>query len=162
MAAILARMTDAATLPNRADDFEPLPEEAARRWAKFGQSDTVFFPNLIGLAVEEVRIDYCRMRLPFKPELLHAGGIVHGGAIASLMDAVLVPAVGSTLDRNANYSTVDLHVQYIGALKDEDAIAEGWVTRRGRSVVFCESEAFGATSGRRIAKSILTYNISTR
>ena len=115
---------------------------------------------LIGLEVEETRVDYCRMRMPFKAELLHAGGVVHGGAIASLMDAVLVPAVGSVLGPKDRFSTVDLHVQYIGAVKDEDVIAEGWVTKRGRSVVFCESEAIGATSGRTVAKSVLTYNVS--
>ncbi len=144
----------------RADRYEPLPEDAAERWGRFGRSDTVFYPALLGLEVEETRVDYCRMRMPFKPELLHAGGIVHGGAIASLMDAVLVPAVGAVLGPNARYSTVDLHVQYIGAVKDEDVVAEGWVTKRGRSVVFCESEAVGATSGRLIARSVLTYNVS--
>lgn len=144
----------------RADRYQPLPADAAARWAKFGKSETVFYPMLIGLEVEETRIDYCRMRLPFKAELLHAGGVVHGGAIASLMDAVLVPAVGSVLGRNDRYSTVDLHVQYIGAVKDEDVVAEGWVTKRGRTVVFCESEAIGAGSGRLIAKSVLTYNVS--
>lgn len=146
---------------SRADQFEPLPADASARWAKFGKSDIVYYPMLLGLEVEETRIDYCRMRLPFKPELLHAGGIVHGGAIASLMDAVLVPAVGSVLGRNDRYSTVDLHVQYIGAVKDEDLVAEGWVTKRGRSVVFCESEAFGASTGRLVARSVLTYNVST-
>jgi uncharacterized protein (TIGR00369 family) len=146
---------------NRADSYEPLPDDAAARWAKFGKSETVFYPMLLGLEVEETRIDYCRMRLPFKAELLHPGGIVHGGAIASLMDAVLVPAVGSVLGPKDRYSTVDLHVQYIGAVKDEDVIAEGWVTRRGRSVVFGESEAVGADSGRLIAKSVLTYNVSS-
>jgi len=145
----------------RAEHYEPLSEEAAARWAKFGKSDTVFYPMLIGLEVEETRVDYCRMRMPFKAELLHPGGIVHGGAIASLMDAVLVPAVGSVLGPKDRYSTVDLHVQYIGAVKDEDVVAEGWVTKRGRSVVFCESEAVGATSGRLIAKSVLTYNVSS-
>jgi uncharacterized protein (TIGR00369 family) len=145
---------------SRAEQFEPLPADAAARWAKFGKSETVFYPMLLGLDVEETRIDYCRMRLPFKPELLHAGGIVHGGAIASLLDAVVVPAVGSTLGPKDRYSTVDLHVQYIGAVKDEDVIAEGWVTRRGRTVVFCESEAVGASSGRLVAKSVLTYNVS--
>jgi uncharacterized protein (TIGR00369 family) len=147
-------------MTGRADQYQALPDDAAARWARFGRSETVFYPMLLGLEVEEVRIDYCRMRMPFKPELLHAGGIVHGGAIASLMDAVLVPAVGSVLGPNDRFSTVDLHVQYIGAVTDEDVVAEGWVTRRGRSVVFCESEAFGATSGRRIAKSVLTYNVS--
>lgn len=144
----------------RADQYQPLPAEAAARWAKFGKSDVVFFPSLIGLEVEETRIDYCRMRMPFKAELLHAGGVVHGGAIASLMDAVLVPAVGSVLGPTDRFSTVDLHVQYIGAVKDEDVVAEGWVTKRGRSVVFCESQAVGASSGRLIAKSVLTYNVS--
>ena len=144
----------------RADRYEPLPVDAAARWTKFGKSETVFYPMLLGLDVEETRIDYCRMRMPFKPELLHAGGIVHGGAIASLMDAVLVPAVGSVLGPQDRFSTVDLHVQYIGAVKDEDVVAEGWVTKRGRSVVFCESEAIGATSGRLIAKSVLTYSVS--
>ena len=143
-----------------ADQYETLPTDAAARWAKFGKSETVFYPMLLGLEVEETRTDYCRMRMPFKPELLHPGGIVHGGAIASLMDAVLVPAVGSVLGPNDRYSTVDLHVQYIGAVKDEDVVAEGWVTKRGRSVVFCESEALGASSGRLIARSVLTYNVA--
>jgi len=145
----------------RAHRYEPLPADAAARWAKFGRSETVFYPMLLGLEVEEVRIDYCRMRMPLRTELLQPGGVVHGGAIASLMDAVLVPAVGSTLGARDRYSTVDLHVQFIGAVKDEDVLAEGWVTRRGRSVVFCESEAVGATSGRLIAKSVLTYNVAT-
>jgi len=145
---------------SRADQYEPLPEDAAARWAKFGKSEAVFYPMLLGLDVEETRIDYCRMRMPFKAELLHPGGIVHGGAIASLMDAVLVPAVGSVLGPDDRFSTVDLHVQYIGAVKDEDVVAEGWVTKRGRRVVFCESEAVGASSGRLIAKSVLTYNVS--
>lgn len=145
---------------SRADQYEPLPEDAAARWAKFARSETVFYPMLLGLQVEETRIDYCRMRLPFKSELLQPGGLVHGGAIASLMDAVLVPAVGSVLGPNDRFSTVDLHVQFIGSVKDEDVVAEGWVTRRGRSVVFCESDAVGATSGRLIAKSVLTYNVS--
>ena len=145
----------------RADQYEPLTDEAATRWARFGKSETVFYPMLLGLEVEETRVDYCRMRLPFKAELLHAGGIVHGGAIASLMDAVLVPAVGAVLGPRDRFSTVDLHVQFIGAVKDEDIVAEGWVTKRGRSVVFCESEAVGATSGRLIAKSVLTYSVSS-
>jgi acyl-coenzyme A thioesterase PaaI-like protein len=73
-----------------------------------------------------------------------------------------VPAVGAGLEAGVGYSTVDLHVQFVGAVTNEDVVAEGWITRRGRSVVFCESEAYGMTTGRRIAKSVLTYNIATR
>ena len=93
-----------------------------------------------GCTIEELRTDYCRMRMPFRPELEQAGGVVHGGAIATLLDTVVVPAVGSAYDREARFSTVDMHVQFLSALIGEDAIGEGWVVKRGRSVVFCESE----------------------
>ncbi len=137
-----------------------MSEADAARWERFGRSQTVNFPTLLGVVVEEVRLDYCRMRLPFRTELLQAGGIVHGGAISSLLDTVVVPAVGSALDDSSRYATVDLHVQFLRAVKHEDVVAEGWVTRRGRTIVFCESEAFGATTGRLVAKSVLTYNVS--
>jgi uncharacterized protein (TIGR00369 family) len=148
----------------RADTHAPLDDETTARWMRFGQSSTVNFPVLLGLAVEEVRADYCRMRLPFRPEILQAAGLVHGGAIAALLDAVMVPAVGAVLERGASYATVDMHVQFIRAIRSgddaEDAIAEGWVSRRGRRTVFCESEAFGDRSGDLVAKSVLTYAVS--
>ncbi|MCU0259924.1 MAG: PaaI family thioesterase [Ilumatobacteraceae bacterium] len=146
---------------SRADRFAALDEATARRWARFGRQEQVLYPNLLGLVVEEVRVDYCRMRLPFRPELLQAGGVVHGGAIASLLDAVLVPAVGAALPPRARYSTVDLHVQYLGALTDADAVAEGWVTKRGRNLVFCESEAVDAVAGRVVARAVLTYFVAS-
>lgn len=150
-------MTDVV---GRSSNFAPLDPEAERRWSRFARGDTVIYPNLLGLVVEEVRIDYCRMRLPFRTELLQGAGVVHGGAIASLLDAVLVPAVGSSLGRDDRYSTVDLHVQYLGAVRDDDVVAEGWVTRRGRQVVFCESAAIAVGSGRAVAKAIATYNVA--
>jgi uncharacterized protein (TIGR00369 family) len=145
---------------SRAEAYAPLEGDAAARWARFGLGERMYYPGLIGLVVEEVRVDYCRMQLPFKPELQQAGGVVHGGAIASLLDSAVVPAVGSTLDAGWRFSTVDLHVQFISALVDTDAVAEGWVTKRGRSTVFCESEALEAGTGRLLARSILTYNVA--
>lgn len=150
--------------PTRSERFDPLDPDTVARWMRFGRTGSTTYPALLGLEVEEVRTDYCRMRLPFRPELLQAAGLVHGGAIASLLDAVLVPAVGAVLERGASYSTVDLHVQFLRAIQGgdraEDALAEGWVVRRGRRTVFCESEAFGADTGRLVAKAVLTYAVT--
>lgn len=148
----------------RADSFDRLDDETTLRWMKFGDSGTTTFPMLLGMTVEDIRLDYCRMRLPFRTELLQAAGFVHGGAISSLLDHVMVPAVGAVIEQGVNYSTVDMHVQFmrgIVAAAPEDAVAEGWVTRRGRRTVFCEAEAFGATTGDRLAKSVLTYAVSS-
>src|SRR4051794_20860551 len=61
------RMVDLA--PN-APRFPPLDEATAKVWAKFPQGwDRTYFPNLVGLVTEEIRTDYARMRLPFRPEL---------------------------------------------------------------------------------------------
>ena len=145
---------------SRAEQFDPLPDDVAARWLKFGSWDRIFYPSFLGMTVQEVRADYCRMLMQYKPELDQPQGLVHGGAIASLLDAVVVPAVGAAYGREVRFSTVDMHVQYMSAAKQEDLIAEGWVTKRGRSVVFCESEAIGATSGKVVARSVLTYNVS--
>jgi uncharacterized protein (TIGR00369 family) len=137
-----------------------LRDGAAERWAQFGKWEREYFPTLVGLEIEELRTDYCRMRMPFKPGLEQAAGVVHGGALATLLDTVVVPAVGSAYDREARFSTVDMHVQFLAALIGEDAVGEGWVVKRGRSVVFCESEIRTAASEKLIARSVLTYNVT--
>jgi uncharacterized protein (TIGR00369 family) len=148
---------------SRAEHHELLDETSRERWMRYGQSDPTIVPALLGLVVEDVRVDYSRMRMPYKRELMQAGGAMHGGAIASLLDAASVPAVGGVLARGAPFSTVDMHVQYISAISGgdnaEDAVAEGWVVRRGRRTVFCESEVYAADTGRLVAKSVLTYNV---
>ena len=154
--------------PTRAGRHPELDEATAARWSRFASGDRVIFPTHLGFVVEEVREDYCRMRLPNRTELLQGAGIMHGGAIASLLDGVLVPAVGATLPKGARYSTVDLHVQFIRAIPGpgpdgsggEDALAEGWVVRRGRTTAFCESEVYAAASGRLVAKAVATYSIA--
>jgi acyl-coenzyme A thioesterase PaaI-like protein len=93
----------------RVESYELLDPTTTERWMKFGKSGTTTFPMLLGLEVEDIRVDYCRMRLPFRDELLQAAGVMHGGAIASLLDQVMVPAVGALIERGVHYSTVDMH-----------------------------------------------------
>jgi uncharacterized protein (TIGR00369 family) len=119
--------------------FAPLPDDRARRWSRFGSWDTVYFPSFVGIVLEEVRTDYCRIRLPHRPELDQPGGTLHGGAVATLIDTVVVPAVGAGYDRPTPMLTLSMTVDYLGAVQGEDAIAHGWVERRGRSVVFCRA-----------------------
>ncbi len=143
----------------RAADFAELDDAAVARWRNYGQTEDVVFPVLLGLRVEEVRVDYCRMRMPFRSELRQGGGIVHGGALAALLDSVLVPAIGGVLPPGSSFATVDLHVQYLRPAVDDDVVAEGWVVQRGRRTVFGRSEARAATTSELVATSVLTYNV---
>lgn len=146
---------------SRADQFSPLAPEDAARWSKFGSWDRIYFPSLVGVVVDEIRVDFCRMTLPHRPELDQPAGIVHGGAIATLLDTVVVPAVGSSYPLDTRFSTVDMHIQFLSPLVQQDAVAEGWVVKRGRRVVFCEAEVRRSLDNVIVARSLLTYNVSS-
>ena len=144
-----------------AEQFAPLADEKLEQWANFGSwPGQTYFPQVVGLEVEELRTDYARMRLPYRPELNQPAGVVHGGAIATLIDTVVVPAIGTGYDVRPRMLTVSMNVQYLGAVVEEDAIGEGWIEQRGRSMVFCRAEVRGATSGKLCANATLVYKVS--
>ncbi len=146
--------------PTRADRFAALPPERAERWARFGRWDDRLFPNVVGLELEEVRLDYGRMRLPFRSELNQPAGMVHGGAIATLIDTVVVPAIGSAYDEFMVMLTIDLQIRFLGAALQSDLVGEGWITRRGRSIVFCQAEVRAVDTDAVVAEGWLTYKVS--
>ncbi|MDQ6697886.1 MAG: PaaI family thioesterase [Actinomycetota bacterium] len=143
--------------PN-AHRFAPLTPEQATRWNKFPETERVIFPVFIGLQVEEIRIDYGRMRLPYRPEYEQPAGVVHGGAIATLIDTVVVPAVGTGYDVPVAMLTLSMTLNFIGAVVGEDTVAEGWIERRGRATVFCRAEARTAKRGL-VATASLVYTV---
>lgn len=143
--------------PN-AHRFPPLAPTRAALWERFPHWDRVYFPNHLGLTVEELRTDYCRMRLPYRPEFEQPAGVVHGGALATLVDTVVVPAVGSAYEEQRRLLTLTMTVQYLAAVAGEDAVAEGWVAQRGRSIAFCQVEVRSA-SGVLAVTGSLVYKV---
>lgn len=146
----------------RAAAFPPLAPELLARWSKFAQWDTVYFPQYLGLQVEEIREGYARMRLAYKPEFRQPAGVWHGGAIATLVDTVVVPAIGGAYDERRALFTIDLQLRFLAPIQPgNDAVAEGWVVQRGRSIVFCDVEV-RSSSGELAATATITYKVSSR
>jgi uncharacterized protein (TIGR00369 family) len=143
----------------RAAAHEELPEERRRYWGRFGRWEETYFPNVVGLELEDVKVDYARLRLPYRPELRQPAGVVHGGAIATLIDTVVVPAIGAYYPQMPLMLTIDMQVRYLGAARETDLVAEGWVTRRGRSIVFCQAEVRTRPGGELVAEGWLTYKV---
>jgi uncharacterized protein (TIGR00369 family) len=151
------------TAARHADRHAPLSAERLRIWEGFGQAGggAVFFPGYVGLVLEEVRTDYARMRLPYRRELDQPQGVVHGGAIATLIDTVVVPAIGSAYDERRALLTIGMTVQYLEAIANEDAVAEAWVEKRGRQTVFCRVEVH-TKSHALVATASVVYKVSSR
>lgn len=144
--------------PN-AHRFDALPTEQRAIWDNFCVwPDRMLFPKMLGFRLEDVRQDYARVRMPYRPEHNQPAGVVHGGAIASLIDTVVVPAVGSPYDEIPVMLTLSMTVNYTGVLTHEDAIAEGWTTGRGKSIVFCEASV-RTEGGELVATGSMVYKV---
>ncbi len=140
-----------------AEDFEPLDDDLRQRLLSIGRFAP--FPKLVGLQMEDVRKEYARMRMPYRPELDQPAGIIHGGAIATLIDTVVVGTILSNVPSvPKRIVTIDLHVHYMDAAVAEDLVAVGTTRRRGRSTVFVAVDVASA-SGKAIAHGELSYRV---
>jgi len=138
--------------------FEPIDEARARAIA--ARLDGEAFSRWFGLRFEEVRLGYGRLRLTHRTELNQGAGVMHGGAIASAIDTVVIGAILSMLATDPRrLATIDLHVHFLDAVSDEDVIAEARVRRRGKAVVFVEVDA-RTPAGREIAHGEVACRIS--
>ena len=146
----------------RAEEFDLLSPSVQARWANFlaEEGDQRWFPNLLGIQVEELRRDYARLRMPWRPDLNQPQGLMHGGAIATLIDTAVVPAIGTAYDDDRPFSTIEMSVRYVQPVRQEDLVAEGWVSRRGKRVVFCEVEVRTATAVK-VATGNLIYIVGS-
>ena len=138
--------------------FEELSADKKALWAKYGSGTDPLFIGLIGVNVEEVRTDYCRLSLPLRGDLLQAGGASHGGVISTLLDTACVPAVGSGFDKARPYSTISMQVQFLSGASQSDLEAVGWVVKRGKSIAFCNALVQTA-AGKLLATASLTFKI---
>jgi uncharacterized protein (TIGR00369 family) len=80
-------------------------------------------------------------------------GSVHGGIAATLLDSCMGCAVHTTLEPGAAYTTADLQVRYIRAMRATTGrvLAEGRVVHRGRRTATAEGRLFVEADERLIA-----------
>lgn len=118
--------------------------------------------KLLGLEFVSMEKDRVTLRLPFRPEVTTVADIVHGGAIAALIDTTATAAAwsGVEVERQApRGTTIGLTINYLSAGRGSDLTAEGRVVRRGKTIIFCEVNVTD-TAGARVAQSVVTYKLS--
>lgn len=115
----------------------------------------------LAIACEEVAPDRVRMRLPWTPDHVTIGDVVHGGAIASLVDVAATGACWATPDLSpgARGTTIGFSISYLAAGRAQDLVAEARVVQRGRSIVVAEVDVHGA-DGTHVARALVTYKRS--
>jgi uncharacterized protein (TIGR00369 family) len=120
------------------------------------------FWRYLGIEVDAAGEGWIKLRVPIHDELRNgAGAPVHGGVLATVVDAAVGGALGtygSAAAGGVDQATLDLNVTYIAAARGDAIFAEGRIIRRGRSVAFGETRVTDA-SGTLVAVGRATYMI---
>jgi uncharacterized protein (TIGR00369 family) len=122
-----------------------------------------FLPNSphtaeLGISLASIGTDEAVLELPFKPELTTIGDLIHGGAIATLIDVAAMAAAWATdeVPENPIGSTVALSLNFAAPANGVGLRAHARVAQRGGSLSFCEVTVTDP-DGTLVAHGIATY-----
>lgn len=115
--------------------------------------------DLIGLNEIELKDGTSIIELPIKHEITQRRGTVHGGVLASMIDAAVGASIRSlSLDSQA---TVELKINYIRPAMGEKLIGKGTVINKGKTLAVGEAKIFN-DDGKIVASGTATYMIFSK
>lgn len=117
---------------------------------------TVPFAQLLGLEIVAASRGSATLRMPIRKELTQNYGLLHGGAMASLIDTATAFAIVSQLSSPERFTTVDLTVNYLKAITEGAAICQARVVRAGRRILTLSAEVHD-DAGTLAAIAVSTY-----
>jgi uncharacterized protein (TIGR00369 family) len=105
--------------------------------------DTVPYAHLLGIELDDINEGVATLGLDVRKELKQNHGVVHGGAIASLIDTAMAFAIITLLAPREKVTTVDLTVSYLRPLTKGRITARARVVRSGRRLFVVSADVFG-------------------
>ncbi|HEX8090419.1 MAG TPA: PaaI family thioesterase [Blastocatellia bacterium] len=132
-------------------EITPETERAIRE--KF---ETNHFPRMLGIEIDSIEPGRARLGVEVRQELLQLQGVMHGGAIASLIDTAVAFAIISVSEPHDRFTTVEMKVNYLSAIREGRVVADARLIRDGRRIIVADCDVFDAR-GRLCAKGLLTY-----
>jgi uncharacterized protein (TIGR00369 family) len=119
------------------------------------------YGKLLGVQLVSAEIDAVDVRLPYREAVTTLGDVVHGGAIASLIDVAATAAFWAKngLGPATRGTTIALSLQFRAAGRGADLVAKARVARRGKDISFGDVSVVDP-GGREVASAIVTYKLS--
>ena len=132
-------------------DLDPQKLERAR-----GAFASVPYAKFLGLRLGEIGDGEVSIHLDVRDELKQNLGVVHGGAIASLIDTASAFAVLTAIDVNERVTTTDLTIHYLRPITSGRMTAAARVVRGGRRLFVLSVEVTN-DAGMLVATAVTTY-----
>jgi len=134
--------------------FSGLSESQQKRIQSAFQN--LHFGKLIGLELESAEPGSASLSMEIRDELLQNNQVVHGGAIASLIDSAAAFAVIPLLEEGQTATTVDLTISYVRPLVKGTARASARVLREGSRIIVMSADVTDE-AGNLAATGLTTY-----
>ncbi len=116
---------------------EQNPARLARAREAFA---SVPYAKLLGLELGEIKWGQVTIHLAVRDELKQNQGVVHGGAVASLIDTAAAFAVVTELEAGERVTTTDLTIHYLRPVSSGRLSATARIVRGGRRLLVLSVE----------------------
>jgi uncharacterized protein (TIGR00369 family) len=117
---------------------------------------TVPFARLLGIELEGITSGTATLGIDVRKEVTQNNGVVHGGAIASLIDTATAFAIISLLAPKERVTTVDLTICYLRPVTKGRLRAIAKVLRAGRRLFVVSADVFDK-QGTLVSTALSTY-----
>jgi uncharacterized protein (TIGR00369 family) len=117
---------------------------------------SVPYAKFLGLELGEMKPGEASLHLEVRDELRQNQGVVHGGAVASLIDTASAFAVVTQLEPNERVTTTDLTIHYLRPVTAGRLSATARTIRAGRRLFVLSVEVMDDHQ-RMIATAVTTY-----
>ena len=117
---------------------------------------SVPFAKLLGISLTQIDSGTATLKMPVRKQLTQNHGVVHGGAMASLIDSATAFAIISLLEPQEKVTTVDLTISYLRPVMNGTLNCEAKVVRSGRRLLVVSAEVFDDAE-KLVATALSTY-----
>ncbi len=119
------------------------------------------YGRLLGIVCDVIEADRAAVRLPYRSDVTTVGDLVHGGAIASLVDVAATAACWASpaLKPGSRGTTIGITIHYLAPARAQDLVADARVIQRGSSICVVEVDVRGADAAI-VSRATVTYKLS--
>ncbi|MEM3087214.1 MAG: PaaI family thioesterase [Halobacteria archaeon] len=114
--------------------------------------------KLVGFSLKSAEPGRAVMEFEADERHHNPGGTLHGGVLCDVADGAMGFAFASTLKEGENFTTVELKINFLKAVKEGKLKAEGRVVKRGKTLSYIEADVTDE-EGALIAKASSTVMV---
>ena len=110
-------------------------------------------------SLEELALDSCVLRLPYREELTNGSGTLHGGVLATLADTAVAFALATNFDGKMGFATTDLTIHFLRRART-GVLARARILKKGQRVNVGEVQIVDE-GGQEVARVLATFILTT-